>query len=1147
MPLQRTSPYKKTSPRHCPKDTADASTSSAEKKGQTSQAIFNQKSLQASRAHLKKTANLDKDLQQSPPHNHRKSNHHIASHHPESLHLETSNRAILKNLASPEEAKTLLFKSAYDGDLELIQDLIQKGYDLSSKNHGFKDAVLIAYEAKHFSCASALLYAKTQRSSSPDRLYAYYEYHQFSPLFYAIDQKDQALLKLCIQTYSSQLHTYHRPISDKGISQNRDSVLMEMIRHHLDIENPHLLTEEMLKVQNTQGYTALMLAIETQNPSIYNTILKYSTDISAQNNQGSNALHLAIFKLNDFELIQTLLDKGIDPTVESEVYGNALHASIQTPNLALVERFAHWENMRIITPELLKTLCRQAIEIGQEYFSIFSYLWKHTHIASLDYSAFSKFTHPLIEFSSTINPPHQTSSDSVMRQLDLIHMILNRPHQQSLESQASVHIRRSRDRNTAMMLALKSNHLEAFHLLFKHALDHSQSSDWITLRNAEQEDLFMIAFSQEAYEIARNILLHILEMPDAQKSKLFNFYAARKLSPLFLATHLKDPRLFDACLPFCSNLHLLENKEKSSLPIALIMSRMDIPLNLLSRALLSKENKYGNTPLNAAIETGNDIFIHQLETLGYNFIEERAYGNAFTLAAYHQSLDLIKKFASMDGMNLHAINSSGQTAFDILLLNTFNKTAVEYLLNHEKFIQTLPQNKIYTTFLALLETGDLQLLHLYLQKVPIDFSMEDPYGCLALKVAAKQKDPNILQELMNLGIYIHKESFHTFAQATLENKNYPILEWILRNDASGMHADLLELMDPNDGCTLLMKLLKSNNNFPNSLLQAILSFDFDASIQHPVSKENALMLSIFRNIPPENRHSEFLQILNHISQRNTKRLDVINQEGKTALFMASELQQSSSVRALLFSGANPNIQHRGYTPYQECLSFYHIEDHRTRQAFLEYFQQTSEAKSLGLPPDPTDPTKYYNNVGALFLAECLSTECNDTIYFEALLKISSTEWILRDLLTENRLSNRGQLKLPNILNTLLIRFQLTKTPIPQDKQTIIWLALLDSPKHPQSLQNLQLFLEICPLQAYDPQTKETPLKWMENNIQKYLPYIQMIAEKTPHITPKLAGYFLLKCTLGTNIQYLYKLLDIFKDNIQPPDTLAPEESPFLKV
>ena len=756
MPLQRTSPYHRTSPRHRPKDTADASASSSAKKEQTSQAIFNQKSLQASPAHLKKTATLNKDVQQSPPANHRKRKHDIASHDPEPLRLEKRNRTILKNIASPEEAKALLFDSASKGDLRLIQDLIQEGADLSGKNHAYKDAALVAYEAKHFECASALLYANIERSDSPDRLYAYYAFHKCLPIFHAIKQKHQDLLNLCIKVYASQLHTYR----NKGISENRDSVLMAMIRYHLDIENPHLLTEEMLKAQNDQGDTALMLAIETKNPDIYNTILKYSSDVSAQNNQRSHALHFAIFNLNDFELIQALLDKGIDPTVESEIYGNALHASIQKPNLALVERFAHWENMRTITPELLIALCSHAITIGEEYFAIFSYLWKHTQIASLNYSALSEFTHPLILLGRTIHPTTK-NVDMLVRQMDLMDMILNTPniplnnpkiletyiqynfkvyniqmllkrgfplcytppdpqppyliqtlhqnrwdtfleilnHAQKqgihivivdhtndnnetalmvsislettnpppisytkklLEHKANIHIQRSTDRNSAMMLALKSNRLEAFHLLFEHTISKDY---WITQRNSDEEDLFMIAFSNKQYEIARKILLHLLEMPDELKSELFNFYGTRQLSPLFLATELEDPQLFDACLPFCSNLHLLKNKinANNNLLIELILSELPIPSDLLSLPLISKQNKWNQTALTYAILKRKDDLICQFEALGFNFIEEKKNGNAFTLAATFHHLDLIKKFASMDGMNLHATDAYGRT------------------------------------------------------------------------------------------------------------------------------------------------------------------------------------------------------------------------------------------------------------------------------------------------------------------------------------------------------------------------------------------------------------------------------------------------------------------------------------------------------
>ena len=1190
----------------------------------------------------------------------KEASHGISS--PNSDQATTQNPSKEPSLNTP-----LLFHFAEKGDLTSIETLLQSDHDLSSKNDEGKDAVLIAYENKHFKCASTLLYAIIARSSNPKQLYAYYASHKLLPLFYAVELKDQDLLNLCIEIFSPQLHTYRDSI-------HGNTILMTMIEKKMSIENKHLFNTKMLNAQRDDGQSALMLAIQSQDPLIYNKILKHSPNVSIQDSMNTNALHFAILLLNDIDFIENLLKKGVDPTTESKPFGNALDVSIDQFNLALVEKFARWPNMRIVTPLSLKRLCHRAVKEEDKYFQIFSYLWQHTNLSSLDYSPSSPFTHPLISLACTIEPSSSNSRRLIAR-MNLMSMVLNTPHlalnntkllqtylqylglneirsllqtgfplktQQDnqppyliealhypfynfqeilehaqamdvkivdhtneknetalmvssyiekdnfepmiyikalLEHHANLHIQRSTDKNTATMLALKANHLDVFNLLFQHATidtssmdwmhlknaeqenlcmialkqghtkefnslfqyalsNHPESLDWLTHKNFEQEDLFMIAFSKRNYEVARIILEQLLKLPAKQKSELFKFYEEHKLSPLFLAITLEDQNLFDTCLPFCSISTHVRDSQKNNLLMSLIKSHMKISEHFLSLEMIFAENETGKTALYFAIQEKEYDLLATFKTLGVNFCEIKNYGNALTVAAQEKNLTLIKEYSNIPGMSFHAPNSNGLTPIDALLEGNPDRTSLKYLLNCPNFDYNFsPTHGQAHPFLSFVKAGDTDLLTIYLKKAQINFSETDADGHNAWDICAKQHNPSMLQMLCNLeGMKLNQQSFFSFINKALSNKNYASIEWILHNKSSGIRSDFLECVDPQDGQTLLIKVLRTHENFPTSLIQAILSFDFDSSVQTPDSKENALMLSLQRSIIYHNHYPIFAMLLEHLIQKDRKLLNLSNQGGKTILMIATEFKYNRYIDLLLSSGADPNIPDQYHTPLQKMLK--KRTNDATSRIFLKHFQKDPQAYPLGIPPDFT---KNNEPKGALYFAE----ESHSRLLGE-FIKIASTEWILRDFMQDKFITTEPlSIADPDIIDAILMRFKLTQQPIPEKMQKVIWCALLDQSQRPQSITNLKNFLKICPLKPYNAETQETPILEMKWPIFKYIEYIQIIAEETSHINSELACYLLLIVANGLDGEInSLKLLPKIQDCIQSTKLLLPEKDPF---
>ncbi|EEU36866.1 uncharacterized protein NECHADRAFT_28151, partial [Fusarium vanettenii 77-13-4] len=101
---------------------------------------------------------------------------------------------------------------------------------------------------------------------------------------------------------------------------------------------------------NSEGCTALHIAVKHLRISMVEAILKAKADVNAQDSRGRTPLYLAVWSVQE-DVVKMLLSSGADPNIPS-IYGTTLHC---------------WSALHIAAQEgnlsALKTLLRYGAEV----------------------------------------------------------------------------------------------------------------------------------------------------------------------------------------------------------------------------------------------------------------------------------------------------------------------------------------------------------------------------------------------------------------------------------------------------------------------------------------------------------------------------------------------------------------------------------------------------------------------------------------------------------------------------------------------------------------------------------------------------------------------------------------------------------------
>ena len=739
----------------------------------------------------------------------------------------------------------------------------------------------------------------------------------------------------------------------------------------------------------------------------------------------------------------------------------------------------------------------------------------------------------------TIQKP-QTESKSCESDIPFLNRLLATP-------KIDIHVQRTSDGCTAMMLALHHRHEAHFNTLFKYALSNSDHSiDWITLQNSEQQDLFMIAFSLELFDIARNILSTILQR--SNDLDLFNHYINHQIFPLFLACQYSDQALFNLCLPLSpKNAHLYKDAKGNNILMALILAKMPIPEEFIYPEMISTQNHQQQTPLSLAIENGVDHLIDR--TIELNLIhlnEEKPYGNLFTLAAKHRrGIAFMQKLAknSTSTSYLYTRNSDGHTALEELLIYPADLPAIDYLLHTLELNFNLYKMSSTPLLFAFIRSRNIDLLEQYLQSSQIDFNSKDIYGRNALDVCIDTHQADMLLMLIKYGYPFQQQSFHTLIDQVLQRKNYTILKSLIEN-LQNINSELLELLDLKSHKTLLMKMLQEKD-CPIELFQTLLSIDFDASIQTPISKENALIQSILLPFnSEESRYSIVAMLVRNISQRDRRLLNLTTSQGDTALTTAVEKNNVAIVQLLLIAQADATIPNSKGQPLQISIQRAH---HEITDLIISHFIQYSEKD---LWETKSSLSRSSSVESTLYLANKHSSPC-----LGKLIQLYPMDLLIKDLFKKSSSEKELQhiFNDPDLLATLLSRFKTEECRIPDNRGDFAWKAMLEvNFTCPEQLKNLEDFIDIAPiLHPFNSVKKYTPLstEFVERLYRKVNhPYqtdaLKILLEKNHHINTTLANHIIYYLMARFSDDFICEILPILHNHISPSTTIHTQYSPF---
>ncbi|WAO90292.1 Protein kinase domain-containing protein [Fusarium falciforme] len=98
---------------------------------------------------------------------------------------------------------------------------------------------------------------------------------------------------------------------------------------------------------NSEGCTALHIAVKHLRAAMVKVILKAKADANAQDSRGRTPLYLAVWSVQE-DFVEKLLSSGADPNIPS-IYGTALHCAVRrgAPSLVLVRALISASGSRI--------------------------------------------------------------------------------------------------------------------------------------------------------------------------------------------------------------------------------------------------------------------------------------------------------------------------------------------------------------------------------------------------------------------------------------------------------------------------------------------------------------------------------------------------------------------------------------------------------------------------------------------------------------------------------------------------------------------------------------------------------------------------------------------------------------------------------
>ncbi|MDG5492998.1 ankyrin repeat domain-containing protein [Psychroserpens sp. SPM9] len=212
------------------------------------------------------------------------------------------------NISNGEGISPLHIVASRSKDLELINYLIDRGLDVSTKDFNGNTAVMNAASRNTIDVVKIMV-------------------ANLKPIN-TTNKKGQSALSLAVQNNTSDVVAF---LLDKGydtkiVDAEGNNLAYYLIQSYSDRTKSEFSKKlELLKANHVDvsavqksGNTWFHLAVEKQSMAILNLALQMNQDINAKNNEGYTALHLAAMKAKDDTVLKFLLEHGAKSTIVTD-------------------------------------------------------------------------------------------------------------------------------------------------------------------------------------------------------------------------------------------------------------------------------------------------------------------------------------------------------------------------------------------------------------------------------------------------------------------------------------------------------------------------------------------------------------------------------------------------------------------------------------------------------------------------------------------------------------------------------------------------------------------------------------------------------------------------------------------------------------
>ena len=449
------------------------------------------------------------------------------------------------------------------------------------------------------------------------------------------------------------------------------------------------------------------------------------------------------------------------------------------------------------------------------------------------------------------------------------------------------------------------------------------------------------------YEVIKAGSVEILKLIHSKSSKPLDLEAKTPIygyTPLILATRYGHKDIVEYLLSHEVSVDARSKKNRSALHYAAIFGQVEILKCLVPCVDMNSKGFDNRTPLmEAAIEGQTSVvefLLSQKQEIDLNYSVGPYAFTALMYAIEFNRLEIVKLLVETGRINLHHKLQDIHESTPLLWASTMmdekniDEEILKYLLD-----QYALEDVDVRSFLGSAYIGNISLLEAFLSK-GLDVNVQDKGGCSAISIATRSNKLEVIQYLISKGANpdIAEEAGYTALMLASSYGHKDIVEYLLsqggslkKTAESGRTAfhlacmkgqfEIVELLIPYlDDINVLdfagrTPLVDAIIEGQTSIIQLLLSQD---KIDVNVSSEDfrpLICCVVYAGVKE----------LKLLLEKGVEDLNAQDNEGRTALYRATEKGHFECIQELLLKGADPNIANKmGHTPLSEICQKYDI-------------------------------------------------------------------------------------------------------------------------------------------------------------------------------------------------------------------------------